>query len=168
MSYWTRQLKLVRQEWSRNNAERKDCFAHAKVLPVHPEDLPRWLCEKCDKSFALSEVQCDHIIPLHNTVPQTLDEFIECVKRLHVDIFGLQILCHTCHKFKTKFQANEKMRAHLIDFIEIYIQASLVLESLDTQVLKKIAKAVQGMQKPDERERKKFERKFDTLCKKYL
>jgi len=158
----------VRQEWARNNPERKECFAQAKVIPFQTKDLPKWLCAHFDGTFALSDVQCDHIEPISNTTPQTLEEFIECVKKLHVSVMGLQILCKLCHKVKTKLEAHKRMRLNLIEIISSTIQPSSVLEELDTVVLRKIANAVQGMKGTVNEERKIFEKKFDQLCKKYL
>ncbi len=166
MNYWTRQLKAHRQEWSRNSPARKECFAQAKVIPFQTKDLPKWLCAECDESFALSDVQCDHIIPIANTTPQTMEEYFECVRKLDVDVSGLQILCKSCHKLKTKEEARGRVRETFFKTIHKYISPSPALDSLDTTILKKFNTAILRMESEGMSNRGKWA--YEKLCEKYL
>jgi hypothetical protein len=110
--YFTIMFKLCRHQWSRNSVERKKCFVNSKI---EIEKLGKWICAECENYFALSEVDCDHIHPIGNTVPKNEEEFIESFKKLHCLSEDLQILCKKCHRIKTRIQMNEKTRKTIID-----------------------------------------------------
>jgi 5-methylcytosine-specific restriction endonuclease McrA len=118
-SYWTRLLKVCRQEWSRCNPERKESLKKAKVCDIHV--LEKWRCNLCNVYFALSEVDVDHIVPVGNTIPQTKQEFIISFDRLHCAESELQILCKSCHKNKTKDECVKRKGDLLIKLVESYM-----------------------------------------------
>jgi 5-methylcytosine-specific restriction endonuclease McrA len=163
--YYTRLYKLCRQEWSRNNPERKKAMDDVKFKL---DGLDKWKCENCSQLFAKSEMDVDHIYAIGNSTPVTLEEFQECISKLHVESFLFDVLCKPCHKMKTKEEARERMRKNLMEAISYYVQPTSVLETLDTQILKKMSTAVKGMKNSAEKQRKRCEQKFDELAKKYL
>lgn len=115
-SYWTRLLKICRQEWARNNPIRKECFNNARSSDN--TKLDKWICACCKSWFALSEVSCDHKTPIQNTIPQNKKEFLISFERVEVDLYGLQILCHKCHKEKTKNEIRARKDELLIKLVE--------------------------------------------------
>lgn len=118
-SYFVRLLKVCRQEWSRNDPMRKLCFVLNKRTTE--DGMHKWECNTCNKWFALSEVDCDHIEPIVNTIPQNLEEFLVCLKRLHSPSENLQILCKPCHKVKTKEELVFKKDLLLIKLVEGFL-----------------------------------------------
>ena len=109
----------MRQEWSRNNPERKECF---KSAMTKPNPHPKWKCTQCSGEFAQSEVQCDHIDPVRNTIPKTREEFLASFERLHSS--NLQILCRRCHNGKTKQDAYDKKYKDAIATIAYFFDIS--------------------------------------------
>ena len=162
---FTRLFKVCRQEWSRHNPERKQCF---NMVKFKNDNTPKWRCEICRQLVAQSECDCDHINPIANATPETLDEFFECMKKLYCGILGLQILCKNCHKLKTKSEVHDRMRQKLLIPISKYIYPTSVLDATPTNILKQMAKAVQDMSHTDEKKKKRAQRKFDALSEKYL
>lgn len=133
-------LRLCRQEWSRNNVERKFCFLKSRV--DSRSKIVKWSCNVCEGHFALSEIDCDHIIPISNTVPETMKDFFECFRLLHAPIESLQILCKSCHKIKTKEESSIRARNSMMSFIinglnEKDISASF-LEDLSDKNMKRL------------------------------
>lgn len=67
-------------------------------------------CEKCKKGFPETETQVDHISPV---VPisgkKSWDQYFE--RLLNVSIEGVQVLCKSCHKEKSKSE-NALRKAH--------------------------------------------------------
>jgi len=145
-SYFGRQFKLARQEWSRNNTYRKMCFFEARRKDE--SGMEKWICKSCSKLFAKSEVDCDHVLPISNTTPDTIEEYIECFKKLHST--DLQILCKNCHKFKTKEEAHQRARETLIVGIDILsdkLGYVINTNSLNLILLKKLSKILENLVK---------------------
>jgi len=115
--YFTRMLKTCRQEWSRHNPERKQCFLRARIKNG---TIEKWKCAECNNLFAKSEIDCDHIIPIGNTIPQNFTEFMLSFEKLHCPTEFLQILCKTCHKIKTKLDYRSEERSDMISVINSY------------------------------------------------
>ncbi len=69
-----------------------------------------YVCDSCNKYFKSSEVAVDHIEPVVEigkaTTDYSLDEYLN---RLDCDIENLQVLCKTCHDYKT-FQEKEQRK----------------------------------------------------------
>lgn len=118
-SHWTRLLKVCRQEWSRHSPERKQALARAKK---EENGLTKWICNWCAHSFALSEVDVDHLEPIRNTIPQTKEDFLDSFSRLYTDLDLLQILCKGCHKKKTKEELGKRKEDLLINLVESYME----------------------------------------------
>jgi 5-methylcytosine-specific restriction endonuclease McrA len=164
-SYWTRLLKIVRQEWARNNPDRKECFLRAKLIPFN--GLQKWECAKCEYAFALSEVQCDHIHPIGNTTPQTYEEFLGCLQRLHSS--ELQILCRGCHRLKTKQDMHDKKYTEALMNVSCYLQmfpAFIMRQLTDFKVLQKFDNTIKKIKVYEQNQ--KYIRKLDKLKEKYL
>lgn len=138
------------------------------AVKIKLDGLDKWKCENCSHFYAKSEMDVDHIFAIGNSTPTTLDEFQECIEKLHVESHLFDVLCKPCHKIKTKAEARERMRKNLMEIISAYVQPSSMLEALETQILQKMSKAVQGMKNTADKQKKRFEKKFDELCKKYL
>ncbi len=108
------------------------------------DKLPRWECVKCEGSFAYSDLQCDHINPINNTIPQTLDEYKECFHKL--DSKELQILCKPCHKLKTSVDAYNKKYTYAINLISDYLEVEkdFIIKSLtDWATIKKFSSLIE-------------------------
>ena len=86
------------------------------------KEIDKWVCAHCQLYYALSECQCDHIIPVGTNSPTTKEEYKMAFDRQEVDVSGLQILCKPCHKVKTKsdviYQNKAKMISYINDFYE--------------------------------------------------
>lgn len=144
-SYWTQLLKVCRQHWSRNSPDRKQCFKDAKFgNRIHSSSsLERWICKHCERVFALSEVQCDHVIPIANTIPQSEEEFEISSRKLHSK--NLQILCKECHKLKTKDECLKRRNHLLVTLVQAYIQNhgynkhQYELDKLDRKLLRDLS-----------------------------
>ena len=166
IGYHQRLLKACRQEWSRHNPDRKKCFEAARFKI---DGLDKWKCEHCKQFFAKSEVDCDHKKPVGKSAPQSDEELFECLKRMNCSFMDLQILCkHTCHRLKTKGEANNRMRHTLIHFISPYGPSVSDLETLDTPVLKAMVKNIQAMRHPDDIKKERAQQRFHALTEKYL
>lgn len=124
-------LKICRQQWTRANPERKECFYNARV----PDSkLKKWICSKCKEYFALSEVDCDHINFIRNTIPKNIDEFLYCFQKLHCPSDCLQILCKFCHRMKTNSElVCDQMTIYRAD-IRIFL-TKLSLDKIDLDEL---------------------------------
>lgn len=169
-------LKICRQEWARNNPDRKDCFLQAKLI-VSKDGLQKWECVNCENAFALSEVQCDHILPIANTVPQTMEEFLESFKRLHS--VNLQILCKNCHKLKTKSDMYAKKYREAMYLITTHLEMSpsFIENNLkDWKVIQKFEKTLRNIEqysllrtvKQGEEKFQKYTKQLNKLKEKYL
>ncbi len=132
--------------------------------------LKKWKCEYCKNLFALSEIQCDHIEPVENTIPQSEYEFLQSFHRLHS--CKLQILCKECHKKKTKedlFQ--QKYTAALLrvsGYLRIYPNDLHKLEDRWSaiQQLERVIKKLEV--EKDQNKLKRLEKQLDKLRVKYL
>jgi 5-methylcytosine-specific restriction endonuclease McrA len=118
-SYWTHQFKAARLIWSRHSLERKECFAMRRETKEN--GLHKWNCAICLNWFSLSEIDCDHLDPIQNTIPQTIFEYYECFDRLNVSVNRLQILCKSCHKIKTKYEIKLRKDILLVKLVEGYM-----------------------------------------------
>lgn len=99
-----------RRLWALHDKERKKCFSNA-VVKIGNSIL--YKCSSCGLGFDYKSVQCDHIIPISNSRPDSKEEFLESFFRLHVSFDMLQILCLTCHKAKTKREIQQKWAKNL-------------------------------------------------------
>jgi 5-methylcytosine-specific restriction endonuclease McrA len=71
----------------------------------------QYVCKKCKKTFALKDVQVDHIkpvIPLNKTIDDL--DYNTLVKRIFTTKRNLQVLCKSCHKIKTAHERKERKR----------------------------------------------------------
>lgn len=168
-SYYTVLLKACRREWTRHNLARKSCFAAAKVQTS--DGLPKWMCAQCKVSFAQSDVDCDHILPVSNSTPQTQEEFELCTRKMNVLESGLQILCKPDHKAKTKCEAGERAKDKLINDISFYLgipDESIRNKIEDVKVLKKLCNLIKKIEANIEPKKYSYVKKFDVLAKIYL
>lgn len=97
--YYTQQFREARRKWAMANPVRKECFKSAEIIV---SGMKKWCCKKCKSQFAKSEVQCDHINPIGSNTPHDIYQYIQCFLKLHAPLESLQILCHSCHKIKSK------------------------------------------------------------------
>lgn len=82
----------------------------AKSSYSGPNKLQKWeyTCAECENKFKAKEVSVDHIVPCGTlTDYQDLAGFVE---RLFVAEEGLQVLCKTCHDFKSKQERQLKQQ----------------------------------------------------------
>lgn len=107
-NYWKTLLKSDRQIWSRSFPGRKECFNAARIKGN--EGLEKFICAHCTGLFAKSEVECDHKIPINNTIPLSYEEYEICNRRLHCSKDNLQIICKPCHRDKSKRETHERKR----------------------------------------------------------
>lgn len=170
-SYWRTALKMARQLWARSYPARRECFARAKVKGN--DNMDKWICAKCSNLFALSEVECDHKIPIENTIPISEEEFEICHRRLHCGIEYLQILCKKDHKAKTKKEMEDRKRADLLKQIfghvgnsgyNVYDNPKLN----DMKVLKKFAYIIKNINSQTGDKKEKAIAKFQLLLEQYL
>jgi 5-methylcytosine-specific restriction endonuclease McrA len=64
-------------------------------------------CNHCKNWFPDKKINVDHICPAGSLKSaQNLPDFIE---RLFCEVDNLQVLCESCHNFKTKSERNEKV-----------------------------------------------------------
>lgn len=81
------------------------CKAAAKRVYRGPNKRQKfeYLCASCGKWYQEKKINVDHIIPAGSlNCAADLPGFVE---RLFCEVDNLQVLCETCHNFKTK---NEK------------------------------------------------------------
>lgn len=131
-NYYTRMLKICRQHWSMNNEERKKCFKNAqKEMKECDKKMPKWQCNICHDFFSRSEVQCDHIIAVGDTIAETKEDFIAIFDKLHCSHDFLQILCINCHNLKTKQDIQNKNRIEMQIYIK-YLLRKMQLDEINT------------------------------------
>jgi 5-methylcytosine-specific restriction endonuclease McrA len=81
-------LKLARTEKAENPATGRMCMMHR--------------CADCRGEFPAKQMTVDHICPV---VPiEGHDSWDAVIKRLYVELDGLQALCKDCHKIKTDLE----------------------------------------------------------------
>lgn len=166
-SYWTNLLRTVRKEWAMKNPERKDTY---KKASVKIDELKRWVCATCKNAFAYSDTECDHVVPVQNTVPQDKVEFLESFLRLHSA--DLQILCKPCHKIKTKLQLREKAfelnSERISKFLEV--EKKFIMDHLDLEKSKEFIRLIDRSEKMVEnpKSKERFIKKIRNLSEKYL
>ncbi len=165
-SYYTRLLKVCRQTWSQSNPVKKECL---KKSMIKVNNLDKFKCNHCKNMFAKSEINVDHVDPISNTIPDNIDEFIQSFLKLHAD--HLQILCHACHRLKTKGQMGERRRKEMLELIAPYMDASFsYIEGAidDLSALKKFEAVVKKINESDESSKDKYFKKLDKLKELYL
>lgn len=74
--------------------------ARRKYAGINKRQKYEYQCNHCKKWFSDKLISVDHIIPVGNL--NGYDDLPGFVKRLFVEVDGLQVLCKTCHDFKTK------------------------------------------------------------------
>lgn len=168
LHYYTRQFRAARHDWARYCPDRRACFDNAKLL-TEDKSFPRWECAECERSFSLSDLQCDHKIPIGNATPKTIEEYLECFKRLHSD--ELQILCKSCHKWKSRNDAYQKKYNAALERIGDYLGSpSSIFDYMkkweDIQKFDKIIKKIQVLKEGSKYE--KYLKQLDKLKEKYL
>lgn len=168
-TYWTRLLQLVRQEWSRSNPERKECFMKARV-PKTDAEMQKWHCTHCHYMFALSEIECDHIFPIGNTRPQTREEYQAAFDLLHSR--DLQVLCKSCHKIKTKEDLHRIAYQKKVENVSLYtkLTTTFIYQNLTFDKINDLDKVVKKLQDPKISEKQKISyfKKLNKLMEKYL
>ena len=110
--YYERQFKIARQAWATFSPKRRACLQAAKEKQ---DGIDKWKCTKCEQYFAYSEIQCDHVVPIANTNPQTLEEYLQLFKKLDSD--NLQILCKRDHLLKTRKEKSDRNKAKYVENI---------------------------------------------------
>ena len=163
-TYWTRVLKVVRQEWSRNNPERRECIKRAYIEGTDPK---KWQCAICKNGFAMSEIQVDHVDAIERTVPTNIIDFIFSLERLHSD--KLQVLCRACHKLKTKDDMMKKRYNEYVKNVATYLQISddfLKKNIMDVNVMKKFDTTIKKIETSNNR--KKYENELEKLKEIFL
>jgi len=159
-NYYTRMLKICRQQWTRSNVERKECLNKAKLPDLKPS---KWMCAHCFDFYALSEIDCDHINPIENSTPQTKEEFIYCFERLHCPSECLQILCKTCHKIKTKHEKTQNesawYRSEIKNLLEKMNMDDIELEDLEYKQLQRLCNIILKIEESVEEKKKQTWRK---------
>lgn len=130
----------------------------------------KWQCKRCNLPFALSEIQVDHIYPIENTIPESMEEFINSFKKLHSD--ELQVLCKLCHKIKTREDVYKQKYTERLLLVSGYLgvypaQLNQLIES--NSVLVEFEKIIKSLNKDlCEDRRKRYESKLNKLKEKYL
>lgn len=168
VNYWTRLLRTVRQEWSRNNPQRKECLKNALIKI---EGLDKYKCKNCGEFFAKSEVNVDHIDPVGNTIPISIGEFYKSFDKMHVSVEDLQILCvKRCHKMKTKQDNFNVKYKHAVGSVCLYLGISDVsVSDMPWQIIRKLDLIINKIREStDPKEIAKYEKNIDDLKKKYL
>ena len=75
----------------------------AKVIT---EEGARWKCAACKELFLSGQVQVDHIVECGSL--KTFDDLPGFVERMFCEAPGFQVLCKTCHKYKTDNMRKKK------------------------------------------------------------
>lgn len=170
--YYQRKLQASRRIWNQSSPVRKLCLKNAKIKGN--DGLDKWICYSCRNLYALSEVDVDHIRPIENTIPQTVDELLICEKRLECPLEGLQILCRkVCHKMKTDHESHERKKADLVK--KLFGHLGCINYSLDDnknlqdmKVLLKLNYAIKMIEKSKGDKKTEYIAKFTKLLEKYL
>ncbi len=92
------QLRRVSQRWKPIWQTR--LAARRKCTGPNKRQKYEYQCAKCSKWFPAGKIQVDHLIPVGSL--KTLDDLAGYTERLFCAQAGLQVLCLTCHKSKTK------------------------------------------------------------------
>lgn len=104
----------IRRVFSRSELRRKimDTAKVVRIDATRPRVKNWYSCKSCNGFYAQYEMQVDHTLPIIR-----LDEAFEnvsldtVVDRLWCEEWGLQPICVTCHKVKSK-QENKLRREH--------------------------------------------------------
>jgi len=67
-----------------------------------------WVCAKCLETFDKRSINIDHITPVVSVYAPPSEDLNEFARRLFCSADGLQVLCLTCHKQKTKIENKER------------------------------------------------------------
>lgn len=97
-SFLTHKLRRISYQW----APRREAIKNART------ERGVYKCAKCEGSFGPKEIQLDHIVPIVDPHLgfQNWEDFIS---KLFCDADGFQVLCRTCHSYKTGLE-NEVRR----------------------------------------------------------
>jgi 5-methylcytosine-specific restriction endonuclease McrA len=164
--YYERLFKMCRREWSSHHPGRKEVLANAKIKK---DGLDTFKCAYCTDFYAYSHIQVDHIEPIANTKPETHEDLLICLNRLHT--VRLQILCKPCHKVKTKVEGTDRAKERDAFIIAEYMSANVpfVLKQIeDSKILKKMANVIKKMKTAKDYKLAIYQAKWDFLMKKYF
>lgn len=171
-AYFTMQFRHARRIWSRSNPARKECFQNARLPdPQNLKELAKWECKHCKKHYALSEVECDHLEPIQNSMPQDYNEYTLCFFKLHAPLEKLQILCKPCHQKKTRNDNQEYARIATLKLISEFMGVNffdLEKSITDPAVLKKLKNFVLKIKQSQDEKREGYLKKFEKLSKAYI
>ena len=102
-------LRAGMRRWPPKYEALKAAFTEKKTNKVSNRQARHYKCAKCKEDFASTNVQVDHVKPIVDPKKGFVswDDFI---KRLFVEIKGLQVLCKPCHKEKTQQERAKRTR----------------------------------------------------------
>lgn len=169
IGYYQRQFKIAREAWAKYSPERKKCFNNAKLKIENNVD--KWRCAKCLNLFALSEVQCDHIVPISKTIPTSVEEYIQLFLKLDSD--KLQILCKKHHNDKTKSEIHERNKQACAEIICKFFPSITPLFSKlmeeESSVLKRISNIITkfNTDTADAKNRFSYSRELQNFVERY-
>lgn len=135
--YYGIMFSKCRLTWSQLDEQKKDILRRSETKI---DGLKKFSCAMCDKKFAKSEINVDHIYPISKN-PSSLIELIDCLRLLIVDSNKLQVLCKKCHGNKTGMDKTKEKREYknpvIKEFITNYYK-DLSPENVDTYPMKKV------------------------------
>ena len=100
--YYRNLASRCRHKWSTGSPVRAEVYKDARAVNWTFR-MQKFVCKHCKDIFAKSEVECDHISPICETIHvKDLNDLIIFLRVLNVGKAGLQILCKPCHQIKTK------------------------------------------------------------------
>lgn len=105
------------RRWPPKSAAIKSAFVDKRVNPKSGRLASHYLCAKCGGKFPASNIQVDHIKPIHTTdgyvqgrassngISSSLSgdviDWNVYIDALFCEVKNLQVLCKPCHKIKT-------------------------------------------------------------------
>lgn len=83
--------------------------ARTEAMQAARIERGKYKCAMCEETFGPKEVDLDHVEPVVDpkTGFTTWDDYIN---RLYCPAEGFQVICHSCHDFKTLLE--DQMREH--------------------------------------------------------
>lgn len=94
LKHWlVNKLRRISYQWP----PRKEAIKKGRV------ERGKYRCNICEGIFGPKEIQLDHIIPVIDEEDgfQNWDTYLD---RLFCDSEGFQVLCKSCHKYKSEFE----------------------------------------------------------------
>lgn len=104
--YWSFIRSALRSASNRWPAK-FDALKRARREYTGTDKRTKWefKCAICNKWHKSTNISVDHIIPAGSL--NSYDDLVPFVKRLFIDVDGMQVLCTDCHKTKTQQERAE-------------------------------------------------------------